>query len=74
MLVAQRTKNQAILITDDKRQLSQTVKNNTGYRISALEHLAQKDKLELNQMNKTQVIKEEAGIMKIEPAKFKFRV
>lgn len=69
-----RAKNQAILITDDKRQLSQTVKNNTGYRISALEHLAQKDKLELNQMNKTQVIKEEAGIMKIEPAKFKFRV
>ena len=69
-----RAKNQAILITDDKRQLSQTVKNNTGYRISALEHLAQKDKLELNQMNKNQVMKEEAGVMKIEPAKFKFRV
>ena len=69
-----RAKNQAILITDDKRQLSQTVKKNTGYRISALEHLAQKDKLELNQMNKNQVMKEEAGVMKIEPAKFKFRV
>jgi len=68
-----RAKNQAILITDDKRQLSQTVKNNTGYRISALEHLAQKDKLELNQINKTQVMKEEAGVMKIEPAKFKMK-
>jgi ATP-dependent exoDNAse (exonuclease V) alpha subunit len=69
-----RAKNQAILITDDKRQLSQTVKNNTGYRISALEHLAQKDKLELNQMNKNQVMKEETGVMKIEPAKFKMKL
>ena len=39
----------------------------------ALEHLAQKDKLELNQMNKNQVTKEEAGVMKIEPAKFKMK-
>ena len=65
-----RAKNEATIITDNKNILAKNIKNNTGYSISALEHIGTKNKPEVN----NQALKQNSNSIKFEPQKIKFRI
>jgi ATP-dependent exoDNAse (exonuclease V) alpha subunit len=72
-VIISRAKNEASIITDNKNMLAKNIKNNTGYSISALEHVSN-NKMGLNNEENNLAIKQDNNTIKIEAQKMKFGI